>query len=141
MSCTSYMEMICLVRPDCKMYLSQIAKCICLKLWNVFVFNCKMYLSTTYSFLILTNVFVLYWRMYLCTLYFSETPKCICLKWQNLFVQNFQMYLSQVAKFDCLKFKIRFVSNCQIVLRWIYFFGIQYCKFNLVYCIFGIYPN
>ena len=30
-----------------KMYLSQIAKCICLKLQNVFVSNCQMYLSQT----------------------------------------------------------------------------------------------
>ena len=30
---------------NCRMYLCQIAKCLCVKLQNVFVSNCKMYLS------------------------------------------------------------------------------------------------
>ena len=77
--------------------------------------------------LILTNVFVLYWSMYLCTLYFSQTAKCIGSKWQNVFVPNCTKYLSQVAKFVCLKLQICFVSNCQIVLHWISF------RFSILY--------
>ena len=52
---------------NCKMYLCQIAKCICLKLQNIFVSNCKMYLS--------------------------QIAKCICLKLQNVHVSNRKMYL------------------------------------------------
>ena len=51
------------------MYLSKIAKCITLKL---------------------QNVFVLYWQMYLCTKYFFQNvfvqiAKCICSKLENFF--------------------------------------------------------
>ena len=50
---------------------SQIAKYICLKLQNVFVSNCKMYLS--------------------------QIAKCNCLKLKNVFVSNCKMYLSQIS--------------------------------------------
>ena len=91
------------------MYLSQIVKCICLKL---------------------PNVFVLYWRMYLYTLYFSQTEKCICSKWQNVFVPNCKMYLSQIDKFVCLKLQISFVANRQIALHWVW---VEFSLFNIVY--------
>ena len=55
-----------------KMYLSQIAKCICLKLQNVFVSNYKMY--------------------------WSQIAKCIGLKLQNVLVSNCKMHLFQIAK-------------------------------------------
>ena len=54
---------------NCKMYLSRIAKCICLELPNVFVQNCQMYSS--------------------------QIAKCICLKLQNVFVSNCNMYWSK----------------------------------------------
>ena len=56
----------------CKMYLSQIEKCIFLKLQYIFVSNFKIYLS--------------------------PIAKCICLKLQNVFVSNWKFYLSQFAK-------------------------------------------
>ena len=81
-------------------YLSRIAICIGLKLWNVFVSNCKMYLWYIHKCIcvILTNVFV-YW---------------IFLKLQNEFVHG-KMYLSQVAKFVCLKLQISFVLNYRVI--------------------------
>ena len=61
------------------MYFSQIAKCICLKLQNVFVSNYKIYLY--------------------------QIAKFTCLKLQNVFVSNCKMYLSQIVKYICLKKK------------------------------------
>ena len=60
------------IHSNCKMhlsqikniYLSQIAKCICLKLQNIFVSNCKMCLS--------------------------QIAKCVCFKLQNVFVSNYK---------------------------------------------------
>ena len=60
-----------------KMYLSQIAKSICVKFQNLFVSNWK------YICLILQNIFVLN-----CKLYLSQIEKCIFLKLQNVFVSN-----------------------------------------------------
>ena len=67
---------ICLKLPNCKRYLFQIAKYICL--------NCKTYLSQ------LQNVFV-------------SIAKCICLKSLNVFVTNCKIYLSPIEKCSCLK--------------------------------------
>ena len=50
------------------MHLSQIEKCICLKLQTVFVSNCKLYLS--------------------------QIENCICLKLQNVFVSEYRYLLS-----------------------------------------------
>ena len=67
------------------MYLSQIAKCIFLKLKHVFVSNWKIDLS--------------------------HVAKCICLKLQNQFVFNCKIYLSQIAKWICLKLQNIFVMR------------------------------
>ena len=77
-----------------KMYLSQIAKCICLKLQNVFVSNCQMYLSQT---------------PHLATYYRSPLGKVRVVFFsrpipsQNVFVPNCKMYLSQIVKCICVK--------------------------------------
>ena len=63
------------------MYLSQIAKCICIKLQNVFVSICEMYLSVTEVWLGRDRKRVI--------LFYS-----ICLKLRNVFVSNCEMYLS-----------------------------------------------
>ena len=54
------------IYSNCKIYLPEIARCICLKLTNVFVSNFNLYLS--------------------------QIAKCICLKLQKVFVSNFKMY-------------------------------------------------
>ena len=76
----------------CKMYLSQIEKCIFLKLQYIFVSNFKIYLS--------------------------PIAKCICLKLQNVFISNCKLYLSQIAKCICLKLQNEFVSNCNFYSHW-----------------------
>ena len=52
------------------------AKCICLKLQNIFVSNYKIYLS--------------------------QITKCISLKLQCVFVSNYKTYLSQIEKVICI---------------------------------------
>ena len=64
-----------------KKYLSQIDKCICPKLVNVFVSNWEMYL-----YQIGKCICIKMW-------------KCFCLKLGNVFVSNWEMYLSQIDKF------------------------------------------
>ena len=66
-------------------YLSQITKCICLKL-QVFVSNCKMCLSQ------LLNVFVSN-----CEIFISQMAKCVSLILKIVFVSNYIMYLFQFA--------------------------------------------
>ena len=74
---------------NCKIYLSQIARCICLKLQNAFVSNCKRYLT--------------------------QSAKCICPKLPNLFVSKCKMYLSQIARRTRPKLQDLFVSNCKSI--------------------------
>ena len=81
---------------NCKMHLYQIEKCICLKLWNVFVSNLK------YSCLKFLNVFVSNCEMY------------------SLKLQNSQIYLSNIAKFNCVKMQNFFVSIC-LVHHWLWY--------------------
>ena len=64
--------------------------------------NFKLYLSK------FQNVFVSN-----CKIYMSHIEKLICLKFWNVFVSNCKMYLSQIAKFICLKLQNVFISNCQ----------------------------
>ena len=53
------------------------------------------------------NVFV-----YNCKIYLSQIAKYICFKLQNSFFSNCKMYLSQIAKCICFKLINVFVSNC-----------------------------
>ena len=78
------------------MYLSQIAKCICLKLQSVFASNCKVYLSW------IANVFISNCKMYLSQI-------------ANVFVSIYKVYLSQIAKCICLKLQSVFVSICKYI--------------------------
>ena len=101
-------------------YLSQIAKCICPKLQNIFVSTCKMYLSQiaksicfkveiswqqtgacsetlTLACCIFTQLFISY---------LSQIAKCICLKVPNIFVSSCKMYLSQITIVFVSKWKL-----------------------------------
>ena len=76
------------------MHLSQIAKCICLKLQNAFVSNCKIYSSQIAKCLCLkltagysaTSAAV--WFETLSKLHLFQIAKCICLKLQNVLVPD-----------------------------------------------------
>ena len=92
------------------LYLSQIAKCICLKLQNVFVSNCQIYLSTIATCIwgswmceckrlwIRSSGLRRKWTLHnvLDPVYLFQIAKCICLQLKNVFVYNCKMYLWQL---------------------------------------------
>ena len=93
---------------NCKMYLSQFAKCICQDLLYLSkILNLPSRISK-YICLKFQNWFVYNFRMY-----FSKISKCIwlkfskyiCLKLKNIFVSNWKMYLCQIA--DCICFNLQ----------------------------------
>ena len=66
----------------------------CLKLQNIYVWNCKIYLSQIAKYICQLPILengqqAANWHMYL-----SLIVKYICLKLQNIFVSNSKMYLS-----------------------------------------------
>ena len=85
--------------PNLEMYLSQIAKCIFLKIQNAFLSVTKcICLKLPIFCLKFQNTFVLK-----CKIQLSQIAKCVCLKLQNVFVPNSKTFLSQITKHMCLK--------------------------------------
>ena len=84
---------------NCKMYVFQIVKCICLNLQNVFVSNCKMYFSQ------------IVWSASLSNVLGNSLEAQTGWRQQDYPIDNSLMYLSQIAKCICLKLQNVFVSN------------------------------
>ena len=88
---------------NCKMYLSQSAKCICLKLQDLKKRARSVKLSGRADKCLSPSN---------CKIYLSQFTKFICPKLQNIFVSNCKMCLSQIAKCICLKLQKVFDPKC-----------------------------
>ena len=137
-SCTQQHLLRTIICTRIILYLSQIAKCICLTFQNAFVSNCKhccilhfitpaftahqhpysnyivfvsnwkMYLSDIAKCICIKLQNVLYFIFYNTSLYCAPasalTLYCICLKLQKVFVWHYKIYLYQIA--NCVVFYI-----------------------------------
>ena len=128
-------EIIHAIRVRAKSPNSQIAKCICPKLQNAFVSNCKLYFSQIAKCICLKlpikgeiihtiRVRAKSPKFSNCKMYLSQFSNCICLKLQTIFVSNRKLYLCHITKQGgeyphkciCPKLQTVFVSNYKLYL-------------------------